>query len=240
MPLRDGIDPLALVRGYPSFAEEKRYDIETEVSVHLARARAVQRIKFKRAVQIVAVTLLVGTVCALDWFGYWTVAIVPAVVAFGLVLWCYSAWEADSLLVDTFLADIVDPQRDSERRAELERVLAARQQPAPAPPPVLRVEAHVGNGRWRYADLPAPSRTALVWLARDVVAGRWPFAVRAAARHKFSRAQFDGLRDRFIETGWAVWVNEDAHAQGVLLTESGMDTLREIAAASLAEARRGC
>jgi hypothetical protein len=167
-----------------------------------------------------------------QWAGFVLLAALFTLIA---LAWAFGPPMAE--FVDAQMKDLRDPFRDSEFRALQEMRV---QQPPLAPPPVLRVEAHVGNGRWRYADLPGPSKTAIIWLARDVTAGRQPFAVRSATRHKFSRAQFDNLRDWFIKMGWAVWVNEDAHAQGVLLTESGMDTLRGIAASSLAEARRGC
>jgi len=234
--MRDQFDPMTLLRTNPSFAETKEYSVETEVRVHLARAHAIQRIQLRRAAEIGAVVVLSVTVCWLHWNGYALAAVAPAAVAFGVMVLLYTSWETDSLLIETFLADIADPQRDSERRAELDAVLdwkRAQQQRAPVAP-VVRIESFVrDNGstqpRTILDDLPGPL-DKLQWFCRNILDSRATFSERAARAPDvgYTREQWATIRNVFIDRGWACWNHPGSVQQGVTLLAAGRSALRDI------------
>lgn len=245
MRIGDKIDPALLLRSNPSFTETKEYNVETEVRVHLYRAREIKRIGLKRLLQVAGivssavagVVLMGANIMAQSELGIYASLAVLA-LAGGIYLWMASEWETDNLLINAFRADIVDPQRDSERRAEIDRLLEyyREQQPGRTVPPVVRVESVVrapGRTTIRTAyndDLPG---TAAQWrdlaglVTRDVAPE--PFSLRTAERVGLTREQWNAARDLFIARGWAAWSHPAHPQQGITLRLVGKRALREMA-----------
>lgn len=243
--LPDKIDPLALVRGYPSFTETKEYNYETEVRVHIARAREIRRILLKRQLQYAAMisasvagVVVAGANLAIgEWMGVY-LGLWLVLAAIGIWFWQRAEWGTDDLLLTTFRRDIEDPQRDSERRAEIDAVLAwyaQQQQPVAAGAPVVHIESVVRDPgrttvRTVYNDeLPGTVRQ---WrdLAEMVLRQHAPetFSLRTAERVGLTREQWNAARDIFIARGWAEWNHPDAPQQGVTLRLIGKRALREM------------
>lgn len=92
---------------------------------------------------------------------------------------------------------------------------------------VIRVEVPERSGaRERRAFL--PDVVGLPAFARASLNGQG-FTVRTAARFRISRAQFEDMRDQFLERGWARWANPDYPAQGLELSPTGRAVLRYLA-----------
>lgn len=245
MRLTDKLDPALLLRSNPSFTETKEYSIETEVSVHRARANEIKRIMRRRVLQFAAIVACAVNGIVVTGANVQTGEMVG--LAFGLLLlavaagvygWMRADWEVDELLIQTFRHDIADPQRDSERRAEIEAILAylREQQPARAPA-VVRVESTVRE----------PGRTTVRTVYNDDLPGtieQWrdlaglvlrnvapqPFSLRTAESVGLSRDEWNTARDVFIARGWAEWNHPDAPQQGVTLKLVGKRALREMLA----------
>lgn len=96
------------------------------------------------------------------------------------------------------------------------------------PSPSMCVEVAEGRST-RFVELEVePDQAAR--FARGVLAGR-PLAEASWTGRGalFSRSEFRGVRDELLERGMAVWVNERAHAQGVVLTAAGRAVFRRLA-----------
>jgi hypothetical protein len=90
-----------------------------------------------------------------------------------------------------------------------------------------------GHERYEFDTLPVSSRrgyAGLISYARAITQMGESFAERPANEcGGYSRAEWIELRDKFLNHGWARWVNEQAPQQGVELTAYGMSILRRIA-----------
>jgi len=110
--------------------------------------------------------------------------------------------------------------------------------PPPAAPP-LRVELEHRGSRegWQFANLPtskSKERAGLIAFAGAILSDHASFSERdAAGWGGYSRKEWELLRDEFLESGWAVWNNEEVPQQGITLLRAGRAVLRQIAAYSV-------
>jgi hypothetical protein len=115
----------------------------------------------------------------------------------------------------------------------------------PPPSPDVHVELSIGNEegkRYEYEDLPVGRKGGYHGLrafARAVTTGNPPasFAEREAAIYGYTRAEWQRLRNKFLDHNWAAWNNSHEPKQGVVLLEAGREVLRKIVATPLPHER---
>jgi len=114
-----------------------------------------------------------------------------------------------------------------------------------SPPPDVHVELSIGDEegkRYEYEDLPVGRKGGYHGLrafARAVTTGNPPasFAEREAAVYGYTRAEWQRLRNKFLDHNWAAWNNAHEPKQGVVLLEAGREVLRKIVTTPLPRER---
>lgn len=114
--------------------------------------------------------------------------------------------------------------------ATVETIVKEIAEPEPAKtsePIVINAEIKEGkHSRWQFANLPG-ERGILIEFANDVLGGK-SFSERTAVKCGLTQDQFCGLRDVFIERGWAEWKHPTRKQQGAQLGRNGLAILRAI------------
>lgn len=107
------------------------------------------------------------------------------------------------------------------------------------PAAVNRVEVELRrNGKpWKFESLEI-SQDRLIKLARAVAGGQ-SFANRTALDCGIPREEFERLRNKFVDRGWAEWKGEPGSTSGVRLTDEGIDVIGEMATTPLLRSSRG-
>ena len=93
---------------------------------------------------------------------------------------------------------------------------------------ITPIVVHVERQQSLLFDIPA-SPEQLRQLSAGLINGV-PFSEDSwTPEHKlFSKAQFRSVRDEFIKSKLARWVNPNSHAQGVALTHYGLETCKKL------------
>ena len=101
----------------------------------------------------------------------------------------------------------------------------------PEPTRVVRLELHKSDReheQFKFEDIPIPKKSGyagLIVFAREIVRGAATFAERPATEYGYSRSEWEALRDKFRERGWAEWNHPSEPRQGVTLTDEGREVL---------------
>lgn len=118
----------------------------------------------------------------------------------------------------------------------IEEWTSADPEPQPTKPAqvthVIRAETVDQHGNWRFANIDVPP-TILSKFANDVELSQKTFTERTATGVGMTQAQFSGIRDQFIENGWARWNHPERKQNGVSLTKKGEAIIRAIASEPL-------
>lgn len=151
---------------------------------------------------------LVATIISLfvdSWPLYIGLFIGPLVI--GLV-WCYSMLNDRGLwVIEKIIGQDVEPDR-----------------PAPSRPVTIEVK----EGRTTHlAELPG-DEDYLIKFCQWVAAGD-PFSERTAQACGYGVANFRKLRDTFVNRRWGFWKNANHPQQGIELTLSGKQIIRDLA-----------